>query len=134
MENTRLRLSQGGCAQQVTLVQAGHEHAVTHLPGSIHGELSCAMFNLGYLPGSDKGMVTRKETTICALRAFMGMLRPGGVITLHLYAGHSGGSDEADAVLAYGSGLQWPAWRVLLYHFVNKQKNREKLLVLEKTR
>lgn len=48
-------------------------------------------FNLGYLPGGDKGMITRSETTLLALEAAKRILMPGGLISLVVYVGHPGG-------------------------------------------
>jgi predicted methyltransferase len=55
-------------------------------------------FNLGYLPMGDRQITTRTETTIRALEAAIGLLQPGGAITVIAYRGHPGGLDETDAV------------------------------------
>ncbi|MFV0420875.1 class I SAM-dependent methyltransferase [Oleidesulfovibrio sp.] len=132
VENTAQRLQDNGAEGYCTLFHCGHEEVARRVP-DMQGRLSCAMFNLGYLPGSDKSVVTRHTTTIAALESLKDMLKPGGLITLHLYAGHAGGDAEAQAVEEYCNVLPWPEWRVLRYDFANKQKNRETLLVLEKS-
>ncbi|CAA2986682.1 rRNA methylase isoform X1 [Olea europaea subsp. europaea] len=48
-------------------------------------------FNLGYLPGGDKKIITRSETTIHALEAAKRILAPGGLISIVVYVGHAGG-------------------------------------------
>ncbi|XP_030962404.1 uncharacterized protein LOC115983770 isoform X2 [Quercus lobata] len=48
-------------------------------------------FNLGYLPGGDKKIITKPETTLLALEAAKGILMPGGLISLVVYVGHPGG-------------------------------------------
>ena len=48
-------------------------------------------FNLGYLPGGDKGIITISKTTLLALEAAKKMLIPGGLISLVVYVGHPGG-------------------------------------------
>ncbi|KAK4594887.1 hypothetical protein RGQ29_018569 [Quercus rubra] len=48
-------------------------------------------FNLGYLPGGDKTIITKPETTLLALEAAKGILMPGGLISLVVYVGHPGG-------------------------------------------
>lgn len=48
-------------------------------------------FNLGYLPGGDKTIITKPETTLPALEAAKGILMPGGLISLVVYVGHPGG-------------------------------------------
>jgi hypothetical protein len=48
-------------------------------------------FNLGYLPGGDKTIITKPETTLIALEAAKGILMAGGLISLVVYVGHPGG-------------------------------------------
>lgn len=48
-------------------------------------------FNLGYLPGGDKGIITTSSTTLLALEAAKKVLMPGGLISLVVYIGHPGG-------------------------------------------
>jgi 16S rRNA C1402 N4-methylase RsmH len=83
---------------QVTLVHAGHEAMRAHLPAEIVGRIDAIMFNLGYLPGSDKSIVTCARTTLAGLAQALDLLAPGGRITLILYPAHTGGAEEAAAV------------------------------------
>jgi len=48
-------------------------------------------FNLGYLPGGDKDIITVSETTSLALEAAKRILMPGGLISIVVYVGHPGG-------------------------------------------
>lgn len=48
-------------------------------------------FNLGYLPGGEKSIITRSNTTLLALEAAKRILAPGGLITAVVYVGHPGG-------------------------------------------
>lgn len=48
-------------------------------------------FNLGYLPGGDKTMITKSETTLLGLEAAERVVAPGGLISLLVYVGHPGG-------------------------------------------
>lgn len=81
----------------VTLLQ--HDHAgmtdkiVQHI-----GQIAAVMFNLGYLPGSDKQIKTQTATTLTALSQAMTLLKPGGIITIIGYTGHAGGEQETQAV------------------------------------
>ena len=58
------------------------------------------MFNLGYLPGADKNVVTSSESTRKGILQALTLLRPGGALTALAYTGHDGGNAEADAVSA----------------------------------
>ena len=48
-------------------------------------------FNLGYLPGGDKTIITESGTTLKALEVAKDILLPGGLISLVVYVGHPGG-------------------------------------------
>ncbi len=98
LERTRQRLREQSLLERVTLHQAGHERMKELLPGEAWGRLSAVMFNLGYLPGSDKGLVTLPETTLPALEQALAALRPGGLLSVLAYRGHPGGKEESVAV------------------------------------
>jgi predicted methyltransferase len=98
-----------GALAQVRWVAAGHQDLDTHVPRDV--PVRAAMFNLGYLPGADRSIVTRPETTLAALHHILDRLTPGGRVTLVLYTGHEGGRAEAEAVHA--------AVRALPRHFVS---------------
>jgi hypothetical protein len=87
------------------VLHAGHELLTQHLPAEAKGRLAAVMFNLGYLPGADKSMITRTETTLAALVQALDYLQPGGMLTMIVYPGHSGGAEEAAAVRAHLEGL-----------------------------
>ena len=57
---------------------------------------------------------------------------PGGVISLHLYAGHAGGANEVKVLTALCGALPESEWRVAQYSIINKQRNREVLLLVER--
>lgn len=52
------------------------------------------VFNLGYLPGGDKQIVTQRETTLRAIGSAEQLLEPGGVMTVIAYPGHEAGHEE----------------------------------------
>lgn len=56
-----------------------------------HACVRLVAFNLGYLPGGDKKIITRSETTVLALEAAKRILAPGGLISIVTYVGHPGG-------------------------------------------
>ncbi|MCW1923065.1 methyltransferase domain-containing protein [Luteolibacter arcticus] len=96
--STRERLAAEGLLERVELVHASHAamHAYAG-PASV----TAAMFNLGYLPGGDHELITRTEETLQGLEAAVGVLKPGGLLTIVCYPGHAGGDDESAAVVAW---------------------------------
>lgn len=129
----RLRQADGGTLEdRVTFVPQGHETLAVTLPASARGAVRGAMFNLGFLPGSDKAVKTTAKGTVHALTDLMDYMAPGGVVSVHCYTGHAGGREEALAVESFCAALPWSAWRAARHELVNKLRNRELLFLLEK--
>jgi predicted methyltransferase len=81
-----------GC---LTLMRESHARMEEKIPAEFHGRIAACMFNLGYLPGSDKRVITETETTLSALAAAVRLLAPGSILTVLAYPGHPGGAEEA---------------------------------------
>lgn len=129
---TRHRLSEAAVASRATLIQAGHETMDRHLPAEAQGQVGAIMFNLGYLPGSDKTRITRAATTVKALDRAAPYLKSDGVITVVQYIGHEGGREEAQAVDAWAEALDQTQYQALRYRFVNQQNDPPRLLVVSR--
>ena len=113
---TRERL---GGAPGWVLLERSHAEMAEALPPGRQGSVSAVVFNLGYLPGGDKGITTSTATTLTALRAGLALLRPGGVLTAVVYPGHPGGSEEASAVRTLAAQLPRPDWHCVEYAALN---------------
>ena len=108
------RLMEHGVASRATLIAAGHETMMEHLPARHCRQVSAVMFNLGYLPGADKRLTTSSERTLQALEAARVLLAPGGIITVVIYTGHPGGREEADAAKQWAAQLDRQCYRIEL--------------------
>ncbi len=107
------RLLEHEADKQVSLCHAGHETLPIIIPEQLHdGGIKAVMFNLGYLPGSDKQRTTNTSTTLAALQAALPMLCQGGIITVLAYTGHAGGREETEAIKAWASTLNKSSFRV----------------------
>lgn len=129
---TRALLQRSGLLKCVSLFQAGHEALLEHLPERVIGKIAAATFNLGYLPGADKTLITRTATTLPALSATCQVLAPGGCMTIMVYPGHPGGDREAAAVERWCRQLdsQWYALRKITLQHCKRQPPQ--LLVINK--
>jgi hypothetical protein len=149
LARTAERLAAAGLDGRVTLHGRGHEELAAALAmpltmplvmplagpdtgGVCPPRVTAAMFNLGFLPGSDRRVTTRPDTTLAALDGLLPLLAAGGVVSLHVYAGHPGGADEAAALDQRLAGLDWDRWRVARYEFANKPRNPERLLLVSR--
>ena len=97
IEATARLLKEKG-VENVELHQCGHERMEEALPSEIFGQVTGVTFNLGYLPGGDKSVITQTATTRLALRLSMDLLRSGGLLVVVAYRGHPGGPEECVAV------------------------------------
>ena len=61
-------------------------------------EAKLIVYNLGYLPGSDKIVTTLLETTLESLESAKKALAPDGALSIMCYPGHQEGAREAPAV------------------------------------
>jgi tRNA G37 N-methylase Trm5 len=123
---TRERLKTNGLS--ATLVKDGHENIDKH----INEPIKAAIFNLGYLPGSDKKVVTKPVTTIKALEVVCGLLVKGGRIAVTVYPGHEGGKTESEAVMKFVSGLDKQRWQVNVHHSEYKTDSSPYILRIQK--
>ncbi|KAK0598237.1 hypothetical protein LWI29_032804 [Acer saccharum] len=77
-------------------------------------------FNLGYLPGGDKTVITKSETTLLALEAAERILIQGGLISMVVYVGHPGGREELETVEAFSSRLPVDQWICCKFQMLNR--------------
>jgi predicted methyltransferase len=121
LEQTRERLLREAVdMEQVILNVESHENMEKVVPAYWHGHVSAVMFNLGYLPGGEPGVITLVESTLRALDVAIRLLRSGGIITIVVYPGHPGGDREAMAVDHWAAQLQQDAYQAITYRFVNQ--------------
>lgn len=117
---------------RVQLHLRSHAEMERVVPAEQHGHIAAVMFNLGYLPGSDHGTITRPESTLPALDAALALLRAGGIVTVVIYPGHAGGEREAEAVQQWAERLPQSQYQALRYQFVNQRNNPPYLIAVEK--
>ena len=101
IRSTREKLESAGLIDRVRLVTDDHALALKKLITNNRGKVAAITFNLGYLPGSDKSIQTRAESTKEALAASIQLLTTGGYLCVTAYRGHSGGAVEAETVEAF---------------------------------
>jgi len=130
IENTAAALKAERLNHQVTLTHAGHETIGTII--AANQPIKCACFNLGYLPGGDKTIITKPTTTLTAIQAIQERLVTNGLIIVLVYAGHPGGQQEAQAVTDYARQLDQHNYQVLHYGFMNQVHFPPDLIAIQK--
>lgn len=115
LQTTKELLTEHHCLQQVKLIHAGHENMQKY----VQEPVQAIIYNLGYLPGGNKDIITRDETTLLSLQQGTELLSSGGVVSLIIYPGHPGGQKEAELIETYTAALSPQRWQVLKWSRVN---------------
>lgn len=110
VEETGRKLAAAVLSERVTLVKQGHENLRKHVGSTV----KAVLFNLGYLPGGSRDIITAPDTTVSALEQAFELLEPGGFILVAIYPGHNGGVEEQSAVESWAAlpRASCHAWRM----------------------
>jgi predicted methyltransferase len=98
VESAQTKLCNDLTYKNTTLFNTSHENLSEFIPSQYHDRIKAVMFNLGYLPGSDKAVITQANSTLFALNQAVKLLATSGVITIMAYPGHSGGKEETKQI------------------------------------
>ncbi|AUJ25936.1 16S rRNA (cytosine(1402)-N(4))-methyltransferase [Virgibacillus dokdonensis] len=128
---TTRQLMQENQKQNVSIIHDSHEHLEKYLPTK-EMLVGGAVFNLGYLPRSDKTIITNANSTIMAINKILHFLKPNGLIVIVVYYGHEGGHEEKEAVLKHVMQLSQRSYHVLQYRFINQRNNPPFIIAIEK--
>ena len=96
-QSTRL-LEKQQLLSQVIFTQSCHSKMLEHVPVTMLGKIKAVIFNLGYLPGGDKEIITQPDSTLSALKQAHLCLSDDGIISLIAYRGHDGGQREFEEI------------------------------------
>ncbi|QGT98972.1 Putative rRNA methylase YtqB [Candidatus Syntrophocurvum alkaliphilum] len=130
IENTNLLLQKNNIANRVELINDSHCSITKYLLGDI--DIKVCMFNLGYLPGSDKNIITKPDTTIKAINNILPLMKKTSVIPVVAYLGHEGGYAEYIELKNYFTNLEQTNYRVVETAFINQKNNPPRLIIVEK--
>lgn len=125
---TKERLTRAGYGERAELFCCSHSEAGRR----IDEKIQAFTMNLGYLPGGDKQIVTRKESTVEALKALTGLLSPGGLGLILVYYGHPGGLEEKAAVEKFMEEMPSDWGEILRTEIVNRKNCPPILYIMEK--
>src|SRR5699024_462449 len=130
--HTAKRLQEQSPHKNTILIQDSHSNFLHHIPVDKLTRLGGAIFNLGYLPGGDKQLITKSDSTITAIEGIMTHLQPKGIIVLVIYHGHKGGKEEMQAIMKYARLLDQKQFAALYYGYINQKHNPPFILAIEK--
>jgi tRNA A58 N-methylase Trm61 len=131
LASARLKLEQHKVGGGVTLINDSHARIAELVPQVHHGNIKAVMFNLGYLPGSNKTVITKSESTLAALNAALQILSPQGVITILAYPGHNGGDQETSNVQTWCEQLDKHRNTFTVLHGDEQKNTSPRLFVIQ---
>ncbi len=101
LASTKKHLSEVGCPENYTLIHDSHHNVKKY----VDTKIKAGMFNLGYLPGSDKTVTTMRETTLPAIEAAIDLMDRDAIILVAVYPGHAEGEAEGKMICEYLASL-----------------------------
>ena len=115
LQSTALRLCRENAPQNYVLIHDSHHNAGKYVTQKVNA----GMFNLGWLPGSDRSVFTRRETTLPAIAGAIDRMAPDGILLVAVYPGHSEGDAEGKLIQEYLSSLDRRKYMCALFRITN---------------
>lgn len=129
LENTYMRLAaelDPALLERVTFLKQCH----STFPASIKPEsVKLIVYNLGYLPGGDKGKTTQVNSTLESLKSALLLIVKGGAISITCYPGHEEGAVEEENALAFCANLDPKVWSCCHHRWINRHRAPSLLLI-----
>lgn len=114
--------------ENVEAICSSHENFKAY----IKEKVDCVIYNLGYLPGANKAITTKVESTLKSLKEALEMLNSEGIIVVVLYPGHLEGMKEATEIKDFVRNLSKKEYGVMIHQIMNRSNTPPELLVIEK--
>lgn len=88
-----------------------------------------AIYNLGWLPGSDKSCTTEVSSTLNSVAKLLPKMVKGGAISITCYPGHPEGAREEEALLTFCKSLSPHQWNVCHHRWINRNASPSLILL-----
>ena len=131
IDSTQSRLKDEGFADNTQLFLSSHSNMQQCIDADFYGKIKVIMFNLGYLPGSDKSIITETESTLSALEQAIELLIKSGILTIAAYPGHPGGDTETQAIEQWHQQLDSQQYSVKTFYSSEKD-TAPRLYIIQK--
>lgn len=100
--------------EKVTFFNTSHEKFEC-IPRSI--PIKLITYNLGYLPGADRSITTKTESTLKSIKEGLNLIIPGGALSLTCYSGHEEGEKEQSEVFNQLNLIDMSKFHVSIYQW-----------------
>ena len=116
VEITRNKLETENCLDDnIHLILDSHANFKNYISENIDG----AVFNLGFLPGGDRNITTKTESTLKCLREVLECLNVRGIVVVVVYPGHQEGANEGEAIFKFAENLDAGEFDSLHHRLIN---------------
>lgn len=95
-------------------------------------KLDIFVFNFGYLPGADKSITTKRESSLKAIKKSLDLLSPLGIGLMAFYPGHEEGRIEYEFTKEYLDKLDQKLFNVFEINMTNQASDPAILIGMEK--
>lgn len=127
IERTKTLLETNLKYKNYKLIKDSHESINKYLEDSI----DAAIFNLGYLPFSDKKITTNADITCKAIENLLSILKKDSHIFITTYISHDSGY-EINVINNYLKNLNKSDYNVIKTKIINKENFPPELFIIEK--
>lgn len=108
------------------LILDSHANVLEH----VKEKIDLGIYNLGYLPGGDKSLITRGDSTVKSIDGALKVLNPGKALIITAYKGHKGAMEEYEIVMEYVSSLDQKKYSVMNINFPNQRNNPPEIITV----
>ena len=112
----------------VELIEDSHEKIKDY----VKGNPSVIVFNLGFLPGGDKSITTKRESSLVAIKEALDILAVGGVLSITMYPGHEEGKAEQEEILQWAKNLGSKEYHCVFANMLNQSDRAPQVLWITK--
>lgn len=129
IQNSKLLLTENNInLKNITLINDNHANLGTYLKSQL---ITAAIFNLGYLPGSNKKIRTNSTDTLAAIDQIIKRLQKKGIIIICSYIGHDAGVENS-VIGEYLSKLNTHEFEISKTEMINRENSPILYLVIKR--
>ena len=133
LDATAAYLAQNGISDPeqngIHLIRASHIDIDNRL-SDVKEEITAFVFNLGFMPGRDKTIMTTAETSLPAIKKAINLVNKDGVVSVMAYTGHKEGEIECTVISDFLRTLPSKKYHVAYINMINQKKTAPSLFLI----
>ena len=133
LDATSSYLAQNGISDPdqsgIHLIKASHAD-IDRCLSDVKEEITAFVFNLGFMPGRDKTIMTTAETSLPAIKKAINMVKKDGIVSVMAYTGHKEGEIECEIISDFLKTLPSKKYHVAYINMINQKKTAPSLFLI----